>query len=359
MKTRIRLLICVSAALSVLLLSGCQAAATPPPADTPTELPTITPTTIPTKTHTPTDTPTATVTLTITPTYTETPAYNVPGKYPINRCQDGVPSGPLVLASSITICLTTVEVLEDYSMKFNVQWHIIIDWWNHGTKYSDEKNTNIYLTDDLGNYYPHFAVGGCAALTITHQYAADEKCNGWFLFPPAKPGAKSFNYFDLNNSVSFDKIVLLQKTGTDTPTFTPTPPTGTPYNAPGTYYIYRCASYQLGGTNPVQICLNTVVVNSDSTMKFNLSWKPLNGVPARKPSVANNHSIFLLDDLKNEYHYLSAGGCAEVVRGFQTTGESCGGWFLFPAAQPGATSFRFVDLGNLISFDNIVLLPKN
>jgi hypothetical protein len=345
-------------AATVLFLSGCQAATTPPPADTPTEQPTLTPTTIPTKTHTPTDTPTTTVTLTITPTYTETPAYNVPGIYPINRCRDGVPSGSLVSAKSIIICLTTVQVLEDYSMKFSVQWKIIIGWWNHGTKYSDEKNSNIYLTDNIGNYYPHYAVGGCAAFTIVYRYVADEKCNGWFLFPPAKPGAISFNYFDLNNSVSFDKIVLLQKTGPDAPTFTPTPPTGTPYNAPGTYYIYRCLSYQIGSVNPVQICLNTVVVNSDRTMKFNLSWKPLNSAPARKSSVANNQNIILMDNLNNKYQFITAGGCAVEARGFLTADETCGGWFMFPAAQTGATSFRFIDLENRISFDNIVLLPK-
>jgi hypothetical protein len=353
MKTITRHLLISLAAFSIVLLSGCQAAATPPPlADTPTDTPTRTIT--PTLTDTPTIALTNTETFTATPTLTNTPPYNMPGVYKFNKCVTyqpaGVPAGILVI-----FCVQSVKVYDNLNMQFNVTWRTNVELGSRLTKRSDVNNNNMFIADDLGNAYYAIDWGGSAAEKAS---VSKSPIGGWFLFPPAKAGATSFIFNDADNIVFIDGIILLPNTGTNTPTFTSTPPTGTPYNVPGTYYIYRCLSYQLGSVNPVQICLNTVVVNSDRTMKFNLSWKPLNSVPARKSSVADNKNIILVDNLKNEYQFINTGGCAAEARTFRTADETCGGWFLFPAAQTGATSFRYVDLGNLISFDDIVLLPK-
>jgi hypothetical protein len=366
MNTNTRHLLIGLAALSVLVLSGCQTAATPPPADTPTEQPSFTLSKSPTRTDTPTEALTATETPTITPTFTETLAYNIPGTYVVEKCAYFNPV-PDIEYVTISFCVHTVVVNDDSTMKFNVLWHYACkNPWNNTAgcpaliKLASSTNKTKYLTDDLENEYYYSAAGGAAA----HEDQLDPNATiaGWFLFPPAKRGATAFQFIDLNNNFAIDNIILLPKTGTDTPTFTPTPPTGTPFNEPGTYYFYRCVTYPpsggLVGAEKVKLCLNTVVVNDDRTMKFNLTWTVFTSIIVAKESDANNNNIFLLDNLDHEYKHIQTGGCPADIRGFARDGESCTGWFLFPAAQPGATSFRFVDLGNLISFDDLVLLPK-
>jgi hypothetical protein len=364
---RVPLLICTG---SFLLLSGCRPAATPAPTDTPAKQLTFTLTTNPSKIHTSTEALTATDTRTITPTYTSTPAYNVPGKYPINRCAVLNPAPDITdISISVTFCVSTVEVNADFTMKFNVLWdyRCTNQWHNTGgcpsflKPASDLGEKYMYLTDNLENNYYYSDVGGAAG--YEDQIDPNTTIYGWFLFPPAKAGAKSFRIIDLGNRVAVDEIVLIYKDGVYAPTSTPTTIEGTPFNAPGTYYIYKCVTYpptgRLIGADKVRLCLTSVVVNPDGTMKFNLTWTISTSILVVKDSDANNNNIFLLDNLDHEYRHTQTGGCPADIRAFARDGESCAGWFLFPAAQPGATSFRYVDLGNLISFDDIVLLSNN
>ncbi|MBN2085208.1 MAG: hypothetical protein JW748_08265 [Anaerolineales bacterium] len=344
---RVPLLVCTG---SFLLLSGCQPAATPVPTETATATPTLT--TTPTGTDTPTITPTNTETLTATPTFTATPPYNAPGKYQIDKCADfRLENNPV----QILFCVDSVNVRADSTMQFNVSW-LVATWGYAVKKYPDTDNNNIFIKDNLGNKYAHIETGNCAA--EIRIIAGRSKCTGWFLFNPAIPGATSFSFFDTTHGVRIDEIKLLDQKYIPTRTKT-IRPTGTLYNEPGTYKIYKCVTYlpsgRLLGAEKVQLCLNTVLVNPNRTMKFNLSWKVFTSKSVVKSSEAGN--IILVDNLENEYQYNDTGGCAGVDRNFSIT-ESCGGWFQFPPAQPGATSFRFIDLVNRIEFEDIVLLPN-
>ncbi|MGB7537563.1 MAG: hypothetical protein WBM17_03410 [Anaerolineales bacterium] len=346
---RIPLLICLG---SFMLLSGCQPAATPVPTGTPTETPTLT--TTPTLTETPTITPTNTETFTATPTFTNTPPYNVAGTYYIYKCASYALEGAPI---TVSFCVNTVNVREDFTMQFNVSWKVNGSGYRV-TKYSDADNPDMFLEDNLGNRYKHSGTGGCAAETAVFQGAGT--CAGWFIFPAAKPGVTSFRFYDMDNNIYVDDIVLLDKKYIPTATMTLSPTHGTTYNAPGKYFIYRCGTYipggRLSGAQKVQLCLTTVVINDDFTLKFNLTWEVFTSVSGIKDSDANNNNIILLDNLENEYRHTQTGGCAAKDASFGSSGGKCSGWFLFPPAKPGVTSFRYVDLGNLISFDNLVFM---
>jgi len=102
-------------------------------------------------------------------------------------------------------CLESVEVEADGQMKYNVSWtaHIYGYPWAH--KKSDEGNRNMLLVDNLGNRYDHVEVGGAAY----EVYIRDgETVRGWFLFPPAAPGATVFAFYDNDNGVQIGDIVL-------------------------------------------------------------------------------------------------------------------------------------------------------
>jgi hypothetical protein len=347
---RVPLLICTG---SFLLLSGCQPAATPVPTFTPVDTSTLTIT--PTKTETPTITPTNTETFTATPTFTQTPPYNVAGTYYIYKCASYALEGAPI---TVSFCVNTVIVREDLTMQFNVSWKVNGSGYRV-TKHSDADNPDMFLEDNLGNRYKHTGTAGCVAETAV--FPGGGTCAGWFIFPAAKPGATSFRFYDMDNNIYVDDIVLLDKKYIPTPTITLTPTHGTTYNAPGAYSIYKCVTHaptgSLVGAEKVQLCLNTVVINEDRTMKFNMTWKVFSSKQVLKKSDAQNTDIFLLDNLEKEYPHALTGGCAAVDKWMMDPrGDSCAGWFLFPAAGPGVTSFRFVDLGNLISFDNLVFM---
>ncbi|MBN2085209.1 MAG: hypothetical protein JW748_08270 [Anaerolineales bacterium] len=350
---RVPMLICAG---SFVLLSGCQPAATPVPTGTPTDTPTFTAT--PTLTDTPTFTPTNTETQTATPTFTSTPPYNAPGTYRVFKCVGYYLAGAPI---SVRFCVTTVKVYDDYTMQFNVNWKVFAGGYRV-TKYADTDNPRMRIEDNLGNSYMHFATGGCAAEIAIFQGEGD--CNGWFLFHPAKPGATSFRFYDNDHIVFIDGIVLLQG-DFPTPTAMPTPTLGS-YNSPGTYWIYKCTNFipqrNFDGAVQVTLCLNTVTINDKFEMRFNVNWKITYGWVNswNKQSDANNYEIYLEDNLGNEYNHISTGGCAgqeTFIVNHGTFGD-CNGWFQFPPAEPGATSFRFVDSANAASIENIVLIPK-
>ncbi len=388
--TRGVFLIC---AASFLLLAACQPAATPVPTATATKIPTLTAS--PTATGTPTITPTSTETFTATPSFTNTPPYNAPGSYYVFSCVFITPSGSISEASRIRFCITSVVVLSDRSMRFNVLWtftfYRLSEWdlrIRSLSKKSDRFNPNIALADNLKNNYSPINVTGCIA-TDYFLHAWDGDCGGSFFFDPAKPGATSFIYFDTGYDIAIGPIVLLkipptptitltgtQKTATPTktaipsatPTFTKTltlSPTIDPnvvYNAPGTYWFYTCIPYPasggLTGAKSVTLCLNTVVVGNDRTMKFNFTWKVETYYDLIKDPDSNKAMIYLEDDLANVYRFTQTGGCAAVRTEMTKPDDDCNGWFLFPPAEPGATSFRFMDYGNNVSFDNLVFMKQ-
>ncbi len=345
--TRGAFLIC---AVSFLLLTACQPAATPVPTETVTEIPILTAT--PTATDTPTITPTSTGTFTQTPTFTATLPYNKSGLYYIYKCVDFQPAG-IPISITVNFCITSVKVNNDLTMQFNVYWRVYEEYSGILTKGSDFGNKNMFLYDNLENEYQAIGWGGAAA---TRDVIATTLSVGWFLFPAAKPGATKFRFFDFDNRVSIDDIVLLDKKYIPN---TLTPTHGIAYNEPGTYLIYRCLTFTgrggLAGADWIELCLNKVIINNDRTMKFSLTWKAHSSKGVYKEPDANRNAIVLMDNLENKYDPLSVGGCALTGLGLNHGNNfNCGGWFVFPAAKTGAVSFSFIDLYYDVSFDNLV-----
>jgi hypothetical protein len=366
MRNSPRALAWASAAVSVLLLTACgEAAATTAPADTPTE------TAPPTRTLTPstTDTPTLSLTPTETPTFTPTLPYNAPGSYIIMKCNTySVKSGESHWLEEVKVSIKSVTVQKDGTMRVNVDWMAVPNqnaYFSYAiTLESFEADTSIVLMDNLENEYRHFSVGGCLA-SGSVLYYNHSTCGGWFDFPAAEPGATSFNFIDFRHGFSIENIVLLKRDPGSTPTFTLTVDPNMKFNAPGTYYIYQCAVIpspaSIPGASRVKICLITVVVGGDFRMKFNILWTAYFDYAgtAAKESDREDERILVEDNLKNIYRPVEIGGCAglETVLFTDKNGgdASCGGWFLFPPAEPDATSFRYEDPKNGISFEGIVL----
>jgi len=73
-------------------------------------------------------------------------------------------------------------------------------------KRSDVGNKLIYLTDNLGNRYDQIAVGGDFGRDMLMEH--DLKAQGWFKFPPPKPGAYIFTFRMDDQHVVIDNIVL-------------------------------------------------------------------------------------------------------------------------------------------------------
>jgi len=107
----------------------------------------------------------------------------------------------------VIFCVEHIEILPDYAMIFNVSW--IAKFSSPDLvvyKHSDYKNANMYIVDNLGNKYDHYATGGSAA-KYTRMYEG-EKLEGSFTFPPAAPGAYIFSFVDKDNNVQTNGIEL-------------------------------------------------------------------------------------------------------------------------------------------------------
>jgi hypothetical protein len=372
MKKYARIPFCGFVSISLLLLAACQDTAAPPPTETPTGAATHTSTNTATQTDTPTIAFTPSETPTDAPTFTETPAYNIPGSYDIYKC---VTFQPFISSRDdgadiiLNFCVQTVKVNADLSMQFNVIWKYTYTATFKGTPLRGPGIiktgfTNTVLIDNLKNEYKPVDAGGAAV--HADLINSGSAIAGWYRFDPPKAGAVSFRLLDLDLRIAVENIVLLPDPNAPTPTPTPTADPNLTYNAPGTYYLYKCVYYPSPGNfgaSKAKICLNTVVVNEAYEMKFVVTWTLYfdYATDIIKPSDANNHAIKVLDNLGNEYRHTQTGGCAAEDTRFWTWGEGqddCGGWFLFPPPNEGATSFRFFDTENDISIENIVLVPK-
>jgi hypothetical protein len=140
-------------------------------------------------------------------------AHNEPGTYAFSgRCLsiplisiDMVPVGggpeqppnlvPMTRFASLSVCLTDVTVQEDRTMRFEIEYVLapMQDETNEVWRESDKENRNVYLTDDKDGRYEFLEAGGCAAEELKTQ-EEERRCTGWFLFPPADPGAEVFAF---------------------------------------------------------------------------------------------------------------------------------------------------------------------
>ncbi len=162
---------------------------------------TFTPVSSSTLTATTTATTLPTDTATVMPT--ATPSRVQPGIYNSGNCA----SYRVGWSVRIEFCVDHVEVLEDYSMIFNVSWTSYMSPEDLTVyKRSDIGNSKMYVMDNLGNRYDHFAVGGSAAkyTLMTNGGTAA----GTFSFHPAAPGAFTFTFYDDDNGVATHGIAL-------------------------------------------------------------------------------------------------------------------------------------------------------
>lgn len=219
-----RLTVLLTLVTLILALTGCGAANTPAPAtevaqasattrpiDTATPLPTATATDTATATRTPTHTPTRTSTPTATATHTATPTRTAtprpvtprptwtptsqfPDRYYQNNCVDyAVPQ----VGNTVRWCVWYVELHPD-NMEFRMTWEALYDS-RRFFKRSDEGNRDMYLIDEFGQRYDHFAVNDAAGeLMIEIMHNAYQ---GSFFFPLPTNGARTFQFFDDDQSV--------------------------------------------------------------------------------------------------------------------------------------------------------------
>lgn len=212
-----------------LILSACT---TPAPSATPlpsatstlistamlepvdTALPTSTATITATATPTFTPAPTRTATSTITPTATRQ-IYNLPGVHTVDKCGRVIihysdsttydPKGQYSL--TMDLCVTTVLVRKDWMMQFNLEWRMISWDGPVPSRYMYAHNDYMALVDDLGNWYTRAADSG----PVVDNDVTGGKQNtymGWYLFPPAANGAKTFTLVDNDKKVTVPGIML-------------------------------------------------------------------------------------------------------------------------------------------------------
>lgn len=133
-----------------------------------------------------------------------TPAPSIsPGTYDVGGCMNAALGG----SNRINECVTSVSVNQDGAMRFDFSWIALLEPdVEEISILSDQWNKNMHLTDDMGNRYDHIQVGGSASRDVT--LTNNERADGWFLFPVAKPGARDFIFHDGDYNVQTPPITL-------------------------------------------------------------------------------------------------------------------------------------------------------
>jgi hypothetical protein len=167
--------------------------------------------------------------ISIEPADTKAMEYNTPGHYSFsNKCafmvtmsvEGGGPSDPVpeFRATELWICVDGVLVEADLTMRFDIKYTLSPADPEAGPVWrnSDRGNKNIYLTDDKGGRYEVEDLGGCAAGQMWTE-KEDLICTGWFLFPPAEPGARlfEFHYATVNTTEGGGSVEGIELTDPD------------------------------------------------------------------------------------------------------------------------------------------------
>ncbi len=116
--------------------------------------------------------------------------------------------------AKLKLCVESVEVNQSGEMKFNISWEAQIQEGlevdgqlvDALLKESDIGNTQMYITDDIGNRYDFIDLGG-AALEAT-LIPSGSKADGWFQFPPPLDQARRFTFHDDDNFWAIPGIIL-------------------------------------------------------------------------------------------------------------------------------------------------------
>ncbi len=95
-------------------------------------------------------------------------------------------------------------------------------------------------------------------------------------------------------------------------------------------------------------CVQSISITPDNTLQVTIEWKARIGDPDDYITVSadtNNHNMYLLDDLGNRLDHIATGGGANQDMNL-FNGNTKLGWFIFPAPDPAASHFYFVDDDN-------------
>ena len=123
----------------------------------------------------------------------------VPKTYAVNQCMEVIISMQAGTGKTIE-CVTSVTILPNGNMQVMFSWTALTGGVFKIVKPPDTGNTNLYLTDDLGNRYDHSQSGGAANLQV--EIYDGQTVEGWFLFPAPSAGAQYFIFHDDDNLVS-------------------------------------------------------------------------------------------------------------------------------------------------------------
>ena len=135
------------------------------------------------------------------------------------------------------------------------------------------------------------------------------------------------------------------------------------YIPPGTYTVNKCRQaplYNEGqSVGTLKECIPEVEVWETGYMQFNITWTAdlIDEIDTIiKWTDAEDHNIYLMDNLDNRYDHVQVGGSAG-----QTTllydGVPAEGWFLFLPAKENAARFTFYDDDQGIAIPFIRLIP--
>ena len=110
----------------------------------------------------------------------------------------------------LTWCVPQINVLQNHALQVFTTWSV--EYYNPDIrcvwKHPDEGNAGMYLTDNLGNLYDHYFVGEAAEDYVCIRNG--ETAQGWFLFPPADPGAVTFAFHDDDQNYVIEDLSLAQ-----------------------------------------------------------------------------------------------------------------------------------------------------
>lgn len=124
---------------------------------------------------------------------------NSPGNYRVGKSYTvDIP----IYNASVDVEVTSIKVFEDLKLGVEVIWTMNVSPGYSITKYSDDGNYNMNLTDNLGNIYYMTNTLGAAGYSITLEDG--ESCSGTFVYPEPYDGISTlhFNDEDSNKSLS-------------------------------------------------------------------------------------------------------------------------------------------------------------
>lgn len=133
-------------------------------------------------------------------------------------------------------------------------------------------------------------------------------------------------------------------------------------SGPVTYWQEnRCLDRDLGSGARLRWCVESLVVTVDGPLEVHVSWtgSGLAGNKLFKDSDANNHRMYLLDDLGKRYDSIDTRGAARRGGRLDSEHPVLRGVFVFPPPGKDTRSFTFRDDDQNASLQNLTLSPES